>query len=57
MVHITTEVLNIGEEIPSHWLPKHIHWTEFPDSTRVGWRGPIMMWDKLTDLSKVYLSR
>lgn len=48
-IHITNEIVNEGEEKPSHWKPKHLHWTEFPKTTRVGWRGPIMLWDKLTD--------
>lgn len=29
----------------------------FPDCTRVGWRGPIMLWDKLDNLPQVYLRR
>ena len=28
---------------------------EFPDSTRVGWRGPIMLWDKLSNYPNVYV--
>ncbi|AYV75426.1 MAG: hypothetical protein Terrestrivirus1_300 [Terrestrivirus sp.] len=41
-------------KIHSDWTTKHIHWTEFPDTTRVGWRGPIMLWDKLKDLPQIY---
>lgn len=33
---------------------KDLHWTTFPDTTRVGWRGPIMLWDKLKNMSQVY---
>jgi len=33
-------------------IPKH--WTEFPDTTRIGWRGPIMLWDKLINYPNVY---
>lgn len=55
-IHITSEYLPQGmSEIPSIWKPKHIHWTEFPDTTRVGWRGPIMLWSKLKDCPSVYL--
>lgn len=53
-IHITTEVVNEGEEIPSHWEPKHMHWSEFPDTTIVGWRGPIMLWDNLKNMPQVY---
>jgi hypothetical protein len=31
------------------------HWTDFPDNTRVGWRGPIMLWDKLLTMPNVYM--
>jgi hypothetical protein len=31
------------------------HWTDFPDDTRVGWRGPIMLWNKLLTMPNVYL--
>ena len=59
-IHITSERIIDGEKIPkekipSEWKAKHIYWTEFPDSTRVGWRGPVMLWDKLSDLPQVYL--
>ena len=30
------------------------HWSEFPDSTRVGWRGPIMLWEKLEGNTNVH---
>ncbi len=43
-IHITNEMVYVGEEIPGHWKPKHMHWKEFADETRVGWRGPIMLW-------------
>ena len=41
-------------KIPLDQTGKHIHWTEFSDITRVGWRGPIMLWDKLKDLPQIY---
>jgi hypothetical protein len=28
-----------------------MHWTEFPDDTRVGYNGPMMLYDKLADMS------
>jgi hypothetical protein len=54
MIHITNEILNKGEKIPDAWKPKHIHWTDFPETTRVGWRGSIMLWEKLKTMPKVY---
>jgi len=52
-IHIKTEIVKDGEEIPEHWEEKHMHWTEFPDSTRVGWRGPMMFWKELENMPKV----
>jgi len=57
MIHITKEVVKEGERIPLHWRAKHLHWSEFPDDTRVGWRGPIMLWSKLKDMPPVYFER
>jgi hypothetical protein len=31
-----------------------LHWTNFPETTRVGWRGPIMLWKKLENMPDVY---
>ena len=56
-IHITDEVIKCGEKIPTEWKPKHIHWTKFPDSTRVGWRGPIMLWEKLKNKTYVYYDK
>lgn len=30
------------------------NWTEFHNNTRIGWRGAIMLWDKLKEMSSVY---
>lgn len=30
-------------------------WSEFPKTTHIGWRGPIIIWDDLKHLDKVYL--
>jgi len=49
-VHITTEIGEKGDD----WTEQHIHWTEFPDDTRVGWRGPIMRWSDLESQPNVY---
>lgn len=54
-IHITSEYLPRGKsQIPDGWDSIHMHWLEFPDSTRVGWRGPIMLWDKLIGMPQVY---
>ena len=53
-IHITDESVRNGHKIPEHWKPKHIHWSEFPETTRAGWRGPIMLWSKLKDMPQVY---
>ena len=50
-VNITNEVLKSSETIPDYWQPKHLHWTEFPETTRIGWRGPIMLWENLDKMS------
>lgn len=54
-IHITQEILKDNQKIPKHWKKKHAHYSEFSDNTRVGWRGPIMLWDKLKKMPQVYL--
>ncbi len=56
-INITSERLKEGEEIPPERKPICMHWTEFPTSTRVGWRGPIMLWDDLDKYGKVYYKK
>jgi len=56
-VNITNEILKSGEIIPKHWKSKRIHWTEFPETTRVGWRGPIMLWEDLDKMPNVYYKK
>lgn len=56
-IHITYEIVKKGEKIPENWKPKHIHWTDFADTTRVGWRGPIMLWSKLANAPKIYYKK
>jgi hypothetical protein len=34
------------------WKEKR-HWTSFPDTTRVGWRGPFIRWDKLKSMPNI----
>ena len=33
---------------------KRLNWEQFPTNTRVGWRGPIMLWDKVKDMGPIY---
>lgn len=54
-IKITYEVLNKGEKIPKGKKAPYKHITEFDKNTRVGWRGPIMLWDELDNLPNVYL--
>ena len=56
-IHITNEMMNSGENIPVGWKKKHIHWDEFPKTTRVGWRGPMMLWENLKDEILVRIDR
>lgn len=57
MIHITREIIKTGEKIPTGWIPTHKHWTDFPETTRVGWRGSIMLWKHLSDLPKVFYDK
>ncbi len=57
MVHIEYEIIKEGNKIPKGWIETHIHWKDFPKTTRVGWRGPIMLWKKLEKLAKVYYKK
>ncbi len=54
MVNIDHEIIKKGNRIPKGWTETHIHWKDFPKTTRAGWRGPIMLWEKLAKLPKVY---
>ncbi len=54
---INNEPLTKGQEILSHWKPKHLHWSELPGTTRVGWRGPMMYWEYLKDMPLVYYDK
>jgi hypothetical protein len=33
---------------------KKKHWSEFPDNTHIGWRGPMVIWRKLDNLPKIF---
>ena len=33
---------------------KEMDWTEFPESTKIGWRGEMMLWDKVILESDIY---
>lgn len=39
-------------ELP--WSIAGRHWTSFPENTRVGWRGPMILWSKLDDQPPVF---
>jgi hypothetical protein len=57
-IHITSEYLPQGVDmIPDGWKAKHIHWTEFPETTRVGWRGYVMKWNDIKDMPQVYYDK
>jgi len=32
------------------------HWTSFPKTTHIGWRGPMMAWSRVAKMPKVYWS-
>lgn len=52
---IDTKKNNDGQTII---LPKnehqYIHWTDFNNNTRIGWRGPIMLWKDVKNGMEVY---
>lgn len=31
-----------------------LHWTKFDDTARVGWRGPMMLWDSLSEMPDIF---
>jgi hypothetical protein len=31
-----------------------MHWSELPKNTRVGWRGPMIPWETLDKMPKLY---
>ncbi len=39
-----------GEELP----PTRTHWKDYPETTHVGWRGPMMRWDRVTEQPPVF---
>ncbi len=53
-IHITSEMHDNRLPFPSHKSATHLHWTAFPDATRVGWRGPMIDWKHLEKLPPVY---
>lgn len=53
-INVRQEYLASKQKIPIHWSPIHKHISEFEPATRVGWRGPIMLWSKLADKGKVF---
>ncbi len=55
-IHIKNEVVSINEKIPNGWKAIHKPITEVSNETRVGWRGPMIMWNELENLPDVYLN-
>ena len=51
---IDSEMLRSGIPFPKHKNQIRIRWQEFPKPTRVGWRGPMILWKHLSILPKVY---
>jgi hypothetical protein len=52
-IEIKNEIIKEGAEMPFD-RPTKMHWEWFRDDTRIGWRGPIMLWEDLKDLPQVY---
>ena len=52
-VHITDNIFDEGKE-HNNWKPIHIHFDEFPKNTRVGWRGPVMLWEKVKNMPQIF---
>ena len=48
-IDIDSEIVKTGKKIPKSWKAWHEHHSKFPKTTYVGWRGPIMLWDKLKE--------
>jgi hypothetical protein len=42
-----------GEEQGLPWTEEQ-HWTKFPQTTKVGYRGPMILWSKLKEMPKIY---
>jgi hypothetical protein len=48
--HITPEGITKKKEV----IPRYINYTRLIGTTRAGWKGPIMLWDKLKKYPLVY---
>ncbi len=53
-IHIKNEILSESESIPSDRTKVNLRLQDFPLRTRVGWRGPIMLWEHVKNKGKVY---
>lgn len=53
IINITRDIIGTGEKLGPN-KNKPMHWSEFPGSTRVGWRGPIMLWEHMKKMPQVY---
>ena len=52
MLHMETDIWDEGKGetgLPKHWKPKHIHMYKLHDNVKIGWRGPMMLWSKLSE--------
>jgi hypothetical protein len=52
-IHVTNNIFDCGKE-HKNWKPIHKKISEFPKTTRVGWRGPIMLWKRVYEMPKIY---
>lgn len=50
-IHITTNVSNWKI---SECEPIIKHFNHFPDTTRIGWRGPMVLWEKVSDMPRIH---
>ena len=48
-IDIDCELLKTGKKIPKGWKAWYEHHSKFPKTTCIGWRGPIMLWNKLKE--------
>lgn len=47
------ELLDLDPVRTEFWTQNRVHYTEFPPDTRIGWRGPLIPWEKVINLPPV----
>ena len=52
-IHMTNNIFKNGDE-HDDWKPIHMHYDDFPKTTRVGWRGPIMLWENVSKMPQIH---